>query len=241
MDTAAERTLRRALLGGGVWGTLLSEEAGGTAIGVLDTRLEPVFSNLDPFEGNLPYRRGIRAHWFTALAIYGQDRTPKATGRMDHITGKIILADAAGAVVVARAEAQAVPLHAAQTATLDDGFLQAYLMKPPFLYPPATALRPLFEQAKFILPNGGPTGFPDVARGRIDVYLVWDEALAEVFSAIHIAERAGCVVSQWDGSSVRFRPDIHRPHSLVCSTNPRLHDEVLPALKWITPLKGFSP
>ena len=51
----------------------------------------------------------------------------------------------------------------------------------------------------------------------------------------------GCVVSQWDGSSVRFRPDIHTLYSLVCSPNPRLHDEVLRAPKGITPLKGFSP
>ncbi len=102
-------------------------------------------------------------------------------------------------------------------------------------------LIPLFERAKFILPNGGPNGFADVACGRIDTYFAWNEALTEVFSAIFIAERAGCVVTQWDGSPVRFRPDIHAVYSLVCSATPRLHEQVLQALRGITPPKGLLP
>ena len=112
------------------------------------------------------------------------------------------------------------------------------MMKPSFLYPTATALRPLFERARFVLPNGGPGSFVDVACGRIDVYLAWQEALTEVFSAVAIAERAGCVVTHWDGSPLAFRPDIHALHSLVCSANRRLHDDVLRALRGITPPKG---
>jgi fructose-1,6-bisphosphatase/inositol monophosphatase family enzyme len=102
-------------------------------------------------------------------------------------------------------------------------------------------LRPLFQRAKFILPNGGPNGFADVACGRIDAYFAWNEALTEVFSATYIAERAGCVVTHWDGSPVRFRPDIHAVYTLVCSANPRLHEQVLQALRGITPPKGLTP
>jgi fructose-1,6-bisphosphatase/inositol monophosphatase family enzyme len=134
-----------------------------------------------------------------------------------------------------------VPARPSAATTLDGAFLEAYLKKPSFLYPTATALRPLFERARFILPNGGPNGFADVACGRIDVYFAWNEALTEVFSAIFIAERAGCVVTHWDGSPVRFCPDIHAVYSLVCSANPRLHEEVLQALKGITPPKGLLP
>jgi fructose-1,6-bisphosphatase/inositol monophosphatase family enzyme len=112
------------------------------------------------------------------------------------------------------------------------------MMKPAFLYGTAEALRPIFERARFILPNGGPGGFADVAAGRIDVYLAWREALTEVFSGLYIAERAGCVVTGWDGVPVRFEPDVHAVYSIVCSANRRLHAEVLRALEAVTPPKG---
>jgi len=245
VDTAAERAIISALRRGGVRGTLLSEEAGETRLGERRggsaSRGEAVYVIQDPFDGSLLYRRDIRAHWFTAVGIYGMDETARAAGTIDHITGEIVLADVDGAVRLARPGARSVPAIPATTTTLDGAFLESYLKKPAFLYPTATALRPLFERAKFILPNGGPNGFADVACGRIDVYFAWNEALTEVFSAIFIAERAGCMVTHWDGSPVRFSPDIHAVYSLVCSATPRLHEQVLQALRGITPPKGLLP
>lgn len=245
VDTAAERAAVGVLRRAGVRGTLLSEEAGETPLGGRSRRAdstgEAVYVIMDPFDGSLLYRRGIRAHWFTALGIYGMDEKPRAAGVMDHITGEIVLADAAGAVRLARPAARAVPVHPVRTPTLDGAFVETYLGKPAFLYPTATALRPLLERARFILGNGGPNGFADVACGRIDVYFAWNEALTEVFSAIQIAERAGCAISRWDGSPVEFRPDIHAVYSLVCSANAALHRQVLDALKDIAPPKGLAP
>jgi fructose-1,6-bisphosphatase/inositol monophosphatase family enzyme len=245
VDTATERAITASLRRGGVRGTLLSEEAGEATMTGRSSRSgtgsEPVYVILDPFDGSLLYRRGIRAHWFSALAIYGQDGQPRAAGVTDHITGEIILADASGVARMPRPGARPAPVQPARTASLDGAFLEAYLMKPPFLYATATALRPLLERARFILPNGGPYGFADVACGRIDAYFAWNEALTEVYSAVYIAERAGCVVSQWDGSPIRFRPDMHAVYTLVCSANPRLHEQVLQALKGIMPPKGPMP
>lgn len=241
VDTEAERAVVRTLVRQGVYGTLLSEEAGETAFGRPRAGSPPVYAILDPFDGSLLYRRGIRAHWFTALGLYGHDGTPRAAGLVDHLTGEVVLADGAGAVSVARRGARAAPLKRSRAATVDGAFLEAYLMKPAFLYPTATALRPLFERATMVLPNGGPGGFVDVATGRIDVYLAWQEALTEVFSAVYVAERAGCVVTGWDGSPVPFRPDIQALHSLVCSANPRLHAEVLDVIRGIAPPKGLGP
>lgn len=238
VDTATERAAIAALRRAGVHGTLLSEEAGETALGRPGPG-EPVYVVMDPFDGSLLYRRGIRAHWFTALGIYGRDGTPRAAGLVDHVTGEVALADRAAGLRIPRFGAHPVPLRPARTTTLDGAFLEAYLMKPAFLYPTVEALRPLFERAACVLGNGGPGGFADVAGGRIDVYLAWREALTEVFSAVYLAERAGCVVSGWDGAPVRFRPDIHALHSLVCSANRRLHAEVLGALRGITPPKGL--
>lgn len=245
VDTAAEGAAVRTLERLGVHGLLLSEEAGERPLGKRPARpaagSAPVYVVMDPFDGSLMYRQGIRALWLSALGVYGQDGHPRAAGVIDHVTGEVTLADEAGAVGLARPGARAVPLRPSGTRALDGAALEAYMMKPAFLYPTATALRPLFERARFVLPNGGPGGFADVARGRIDVYFAWQEALTEVFSAVYLAERAGCLVTHWDGSPVRFRPDIHALHSLVCSANPRLHDEVLRALRGITPPRGLAP
>jgi len=240
VDTATERAVIRALERHGVAGTLLSEEAGERPLGKRSGVSEPVYVVMDPFDGSLLYRRGIRAHWFTALGIHGADGTPRAAGIVDHITGEIALADPAGAVRLPRPGARPVPLRPASTTKLDGAFLEAYMMKPLFLYATATALRPLFTRAMFVLPNGGPGGFADVAAGRIDVYLACNEALTEVHSAAFIAERAGCVITHWDGAPVRFTPDIHAVYSLVCSANAKLHRQVLRLLTTIQPPKGFA-
>jgi fructose-1,6-bisphosphatase/inositol monophosphatase family enzyme len=244
VDTATERAVVAALKRHGVHGTLLSEEAGETTLvarsRIASSTAEPVYIIMDPFDGSLLYRRGIRAHWFTALGIYGRDGTPRAAGVIDHTTAEVTLADATSAVRIARPGGRSLPLRPAATRTLDGAFLEAYLMKPPFLYATATALRPLIERAKFILPNGGPGGFADVASGRIDVYLAWNEALTEVHSAAYIAERAGCVITSWDGSPLVFTPDIHAVHNLVCSANPTLHRTVLAALKTVRAPKGLA-
>src|SRR5262249_31854583 len=126
----------------------------------------------------------------------------------------------------------------AATSDLGSAFLEAYMMKPAFLYPTAEALRPLLRRARFVLPNGGPGGVVDVACGRIDVYLAWREALTEVFSTVGVALAAGCIVSGWDGAPLVFRPDINALHTVVCSANPRLHAEVLRALKGVAPPGG---
>jgi len=245
VDTATERAVITALRRNGVHGTLLSEEAGEKVLATRSSSRsrasEPVYVVMDPFDGSLLYRRGIRAHWFTALGIYAQDGTPRAAGVIDHTTGECSVADAVGAVRIPRRGARPISLRPTETRALDGAFLEAYMMKPPFLYATASALRSLIERAKFILPNGGPGGFSDVAAGRIDVYLAWNEALTEVYSALYIAERAGCVVSRWDGSPLRFTPDIHAVYDLACSANPALHRQVVASLKTITPPKGFVP
>jgi fructose-1,6-bisphosphatase/inositol monophosphatase family enzyme len=245
VDTAAERAVIAALRRSGVHGTLLSEEAGERPLvkGSSPTpRIpDPVFVVMDPFDGSLLYRRGIRAHWFTAVGIYGQDGSARIAGLIDHNTKEVALADRAGAVRIPRPGARPVPLRPAPTRQLTGAFLETYMKKPEFLYATSTALRPLMERAALIFPNGGPGGFVDVAAGRIDVYFAWNEALTEVYSGAYIAERAGCVVTGWDGSPVRFTPDIHAVYRLVCSANVVLHRQVLAALKTVRPPKGLAP
>src|SRR5262249_51401997 len=63
VDTAAEKAAVSALRRAGVHGTLLSEEAGEQPLARprAGSALEPVYVVMDPFDGSMLYRRGIRA------------------------------------------------------------------------------------------------------------------------------------------------------------------------------------
>jgi fructose-1,6-bisphosphatase/inositol monophosphatase family enzyme len=240
VDTAAEDAAVAALRRSGVHGTLLSEEAGERDLprprrGACP---EPVYVVMDPFDGSMLYRRGIRALWYTGIGLWGRDATPRAAGLVDHVTGEVVLWDGGAVRRWAHPRARQERPRPASTGKLDGAFVEAYMMKPAFLYPTAEALRPLFGRAGFVLPNGGPGGFVDVACGRVDVYVAWREALTEVFSTVAVAQAAGCAVSGWDGVPLVFRPDIHALHTVVCSANPRLHADVLRALEGVAPPGG---
>jgi fructose-1,6-bisphosphatase/inositol monophosphatase family enzyme len=241
VDTAAEAAALTALRRAGIHGTLLSEEAGERPIPRPRTRAcpEPVYVVMDPFDGSMLYRRGIRAFWYTGIGLWGLDGTPRAAGLVDHITGELVLSDGSGVRRWTRPRAQQDRPRPAATREIEAAFVEAYMMKPAFLYPTAEALRPLLARTRFVLPNGGPGGFVDVACGRVDVYLAWREALTEVFSTVAVAGAAGCVVSGWDGAPLVFRPDIHALHTVVCSANLRLHAEVLRALEGVAPPGGI--
>jgi fructose-1,6-bisphosphatase/inositol monophosphatase family enzyme len=241
VDTAAEDAAVAALRRAGVHGTLLSEEAGERLLPrpQVGACPEPVHVVMDPFDGSMLYRRGIRALWYTAIGLWGLDGTPRAAGLVDHVTGELVLSDGRGVRRWTRPRARPDRPRPAATGEIEAAFVEAYMMKPAFLYPTAEALRPLLGRARFVLPNGGPGGFVDVACGRVDVYVAWREALTEVFSSVGVAWAAGCVVSGWDGAPLTFRPDIHALHTVVCSANPRLHAEVLRALEGVAPPGGI--
>jgi fructose-1,6-bisphosphatase/inositol monophosphatase family enzyme len=240
VDTAAEKAAVAALRRAGIHGTLLSEEAGEQPLPRQrrGAALEPVYVVMDPFDGSMLYRRGIRAMWYTGIGLWTLDGAPQAAGLVDHVTGELVLSDGTEVRRWGRPGARPDRPRPAATGDLESAFLEAYMMKPAFLYPTTEALRPLLGRARFILPNGGPGGFVDVACGRVDVYLAWREALTEVFSAVGVALAAGCVVSGWDGAPLLFRPDINALHTLVCSANPRLHAKVLRALEGVAPPEG---
>ena len=241
VDTAAEKAAVAALRHAGIHGTLLSEEAGEQPLprhrrGAFR---EPVYVVMDPFDGSMLYRRGIRAMWYTGIGLWALDGAPRAAGLVDHVTGELVLSDAMEVRRWARQNVRPDRPRPAATRDIESAFLEAYMMKPAFLYPTAEALRPLLRRARFVLPNGGPGGFVDVACGRVDVYLAWREALTEVFSTVGVALAADCVVSGWDGSPLVFRPEINALHTVVCSANSRLHAEVLRALEDVTPPGGI--
>ncbi len=193
---------------------------------------EQVYAVCDPFDGSALYRRRIRAFWFTALALYNTAGSPLSAAVGDIIAGRVEFSSPDGSFTapVENLE-QKLPLRPNRTTELKDAYLATYLMKPHFLYPTVERFKPLFSAVKFILPNGGPCGFADVASGRCDIYLAVQQPMIEVFAGLPIALSAGCVVTDFEGNPIAFDPDINRRYDLFCSCTEELHQQVLAMLK----------
>jgi fructose-1,6-bisphosphatase/inositol monophosphatase family enzyme len=193
---------------------------------------EQIYAVCDPFDGSALYRRRIRAFWFTALAFYDGAGSPLAAAVGDIIAGEVEFSSPDGSFVAPVENlGQKSLLHPNKMGKLSDAYLATYLMKPHFLYPTVERFKPLFSAVKFILPNGGPCGFADVASGRCDIYLAVQQPMIEVFAGLPIALSAGCVVTDFEGNPVAFDPDINRRYDIVCSCTEELHQQVLELLK----------
>ncbi len=237
VDREVENLFLAKLREAGVKATVLSEEAGTLTLAGGKPRKgleDEVLFVSDPFDGSLLYKRRIPAFWFTTLAVY----TPAGKARC------AVVGDCAARAVdftdgrkayTARFEkgglADLKELKPNATADLKSAFIETYLMKPHYLYPAVKTYEPLLGAVKFVLPNGGPSGFSDVASGRIDVYFAHKQPFVDIFPGLAIAERAGCVVTDFDGQPVSFTPDINRRFNLICSANPTLHALVLAKVK----------
>jgi fructose-1,6-bisphosphatase/inositol monophosphatase family enzyme len=254
VDKAAERIILEEIKTSGLRAIILTEESGrveqpasscaqgaslagarhGQAASGGQAGQSPVYFIVDPFDGSLLYRRQIPAFWYTCLGIYSSEGEPLTAAVADVSSQQVDFCNEQAAFT-GRLEngelRQATKLRPSQVEELSEAFVETYLMKPAFMYPTAIRLEPLLSRVKFILPNGGPCGFADVATGRVDVYIAVREAAVEVFTGMPIAQRAGCVVTTWDGKEVQFNDDINREYSIVCSSNQGLHEQILEALR----------
>lgn len=95
------------------------------------------------------------------------------------------------------------------------------------MYTAPVNFQKLFKKFKFILPNGGPSRFGNVASGRTDVYVAYRQALIEIFSGMTIAEKAGVVITTFEGVKVVLEDNINKRYDIICSANEDLHREVL--------------
>ena len=220
----------------GIGAVVLSEERGKLELRPADPpegMREKVYFVCDPFDGSLLYKRQIPAFWFTALAIYRLSGEPICAVVGDCASRSVDFADsnaAYNAKLVAGKPSEVKKLQPQPTDKLADAFIETYLMKPHYMYPAVGQLEPLLSQVKFILPNGGPSGFCDVAAGRVDIYLANKQPLVDVFPGLAVSERAGAVVTDYSGERVQFGDDINSRYNLVCSANQKLHDQVLEVL-----------
>lgn len=190
----------------------------------------------DPFDGSLLYKRQIPAFWYTTLAIYSAQGEPLAAAVCDVPNGMVDFANESQAFTGRLVEGELVQVHPMRPSTvgaLKEAVLETYMMKVPRLYPASEVWKPLLSQVRFILPNGGPAGYADVARGAVDIYLALEEAHIENFSALPIAWAAGLVVTDFEGNPVHFEDNIAKRYFLVCTSNPALHEQVLEVIQQI--------
>jgi len=166
----------------GIDAIVLSEEVGSLKVEprcAPEVELDrPIYFVSDPFDGSLLYKRNIPAFWYTALAIYTRPARaelaePLAAVVADCSTRTVYFCDShnsyEGRLNSAGGLSEVKENHPNNTTQLSEAFLETYLMKPHYMYPATEQFKFLFRGVKFILPNGGPSGFCDVACGKVDV------------------------------------------------------------------------
>ena len=227
----------------GIDAIMLSEEVGRLKIEpktAPEIELDrPVYFVSDPFDGSLLYKRNIPAFWYTALAIYTR---PEKMMVSEPLTAVVVDLSTRQVQYCDSMESYEGILHSFgkvdsrrtikpnATKELKDAFLETYMMKPLFLYPTSEIFKFLFSRVKFILPNGGPCGFCDVANGRIDIYFAHKQPHNDIYPGLAVAEKAGCVITTFEGHPVKFADNVERRYNVLCTCTQELHQKVLKLL-----------
>ncbi len=212
--------------------TILSEEVG---IVQQEGNGKKLHFFIDPFDGSSLFFRGIEAFWYSTFSIY-EDGKAKSSVVLDFLNNIVSFAneeDSYGANFEGGSFTNFQKIKVAGNKDLSNAYIATYLMKPVFMYPTITNFRELFEKCKFILPQGGPASFVDVARGKVDIYLAFKEAPTEVFTGLPIAEKSGCVITDFQGKPINFDTNMSKEYQIVCTANKDLHEEVLELIKGV--------
>lgn len=233
-DLAAEEAILDHLKRSGARAVVLTEEAGRVRLEGDPERsfggIEDGYVVIDPFDGSALYRRQLPAFWYSCIGLYGSDGEPRAAAVADLLAGTIDFCNDQ-ASYTGRLDGGALDsserLQPSEVTDLREAYLSIFVMKPDYMYPTVVKYMPLLRGCRYIFANGGPASFSDVAHGRLDVYIGVKEAATEVFTGLPIALRAGCPVTTFEGSPIRFHDDIDATYGFVCSANQRLHEQVL--------------
>lgn len=244
VDKDTENAYRRRLEEQGKPYVLLSEEVGRLEINV-GNEGDLTYAVSDPFDGSYLLKRGIPSFWYSSLAFYDAKFEPLSCVVGDAVFKKVAFASSRGAFA-ADLSGEGIMhrfkldrdyrerMGRKDVTQLEDASIESYAMKPKkFLKPLVARYGALLEQFKFLLPNGGPNGFVDVAEGKIDVYLAWQQPYVDVFSGIQVAQMAGAVVTDFGGRQVKCHDNIETLHDVVACTNQALHEKVLDIIERI--------
>jgi len=238
VDKDCEDGFRERLQQRGLKVILLSEEAGRVEIN-LEADGELIYCIADPFDGSYLFKRGIEDFWYSSLAFYDKDFNIISTCVGDAVPRRIAFVNDQGAFITEIGDGKLVnkfklnkeyreTMGRKDVTDLASASIESYAMKPKkFLLPLVDKYRTVMEPFKFFLPNGGPYAFADVAEGKIDCYFATRQPFVDVFSGIAIAEKAGCIVTDFNGEKVKPTDDVKSMHDVLATTNQTLHDQVL--------------
>ncbi|MBS3055876.1 MAG: hypothetical protein J4473_00425 [Candidatus Aenigmarchaeota archaeon] len=189
-----------------------------------------IYAVSDPFDGSLLYKRQIPVFWYTTLAFYSKIGIPLSAAVCDVLNHSVDFANEEHAYRAQFEDSKLVfvrDLCPAETTDIDrKTIVETYMMKGHRMYPASRIWEPLLSRV-FILPNGGPAGYADVAKGNVDIYLALEEAHVENFSALPVARNSGAVVTDFDGNPVKFEDKPLKKYFILCTANPELHDKAL--------------
>jgi len=188
-----------------------------------------VYVVVDPLDGSTLFRHNIRAWWYSCVGIYDEDGSPLAGAVLELNVRDLFWCDAQRAyqgMLLKNGSVRHVrPLQPSAIAELSQSCLETYIMRPDCFLEAYTRLWPLMKECECFIPNGGPGGFCDCAAGVADIYIQLSLPLTESFSGGQaIAEKAGCIVSDFQGHSIPFNPDPRKRYTVLCSANPKLHE-----------------
>ena len=242
-DLETEAAILRVLEEKRVAGTFLSEEllkegqrpdlspSEGRALG--DGRR--VYVVADPLDGSAIYAHNLPIWWYSCVGIYSEEGAPLAGCVVDVNRRVLYACDEERAWKAGLDDRINVtrwsPLVASAARPIEESWLAIYVMKPKYLAIAADRYRPLIDNFWALVPNGGPGGFTDCADAMADAYLHYDLPGTEHLSGgMMIAERAGCVVTDIDGSLPEFDATMAGRPTLVCASNAALHRRCLDLL-----------
>lgn len=225
---------------------LLSEEVERLEINK-DKDGEIMYVVADPFDGSFLFKRGIPDFWYSSLAFYDKNFNPVSCVVGDAVQKVLAFANEKGAFIAKLCEDRFIykfkldknyreKMGRKDITELNSASIESYAMKPAkFLIPLVDEYREFIKNFKFLLPNGGPYGFADVAEGKIDVYFARRQPFVDVFSGLYLAMQSEVIVTDFDGNPVKCSDNIRGLYDVVVSANKTLHKKVLAKIKECKP------
>ncbi len=192
----------------------------------------PFYAVVDPLDGSALYRRQIPAFWLSAMGLW-EGNTPLGSFVVNLITGQIDFINQNKSYTGSFNNQDRFtyqPMKLSGTTQLNESYVETYLMKPHALYAGTHQYQKVLEQCKFVLPNGGPGGFTDVARGTVDLYLARGEGITECYSSLAIAQCAGAAIASLTDKPLDFEDNIHKTYDLAVASTPELLKSTLSLL-----------
>ena len=200
--------------------------------------------SVDPFDGTSLYKSGIPAEWWSVLTIYNPiTLKPVCGAAIDFIREEFYYSEDGVLRYCNLRDKKLIDVQLKPKKDLESGLVLAtYSMSPNYslLWSENTdkllkGLNALNNPPR-IWPNGGSCIYPWMARGLVDVYLMFDEPNSEVNPGLgFVTQEHFCIYEITDGKKLleySFKPELNdkKIKSFIASTNHKLVEAIIDLL-----------